>query len=166
MYKLCTSPNNAAILKSVLYKASHPDNNPEIQIIPYGIQGITKKDIYKTIIKKQNAFISESSIIPIYDIEERDVNKFKTLINNSMYIQDIEETYESISNGKYFLITTKIDYRNALTEANAMIRHSYPERTNTNYNMYNQNSNIPIIHTNVSTYAQAFMTFHKFNPVL
>ena len=34
-------------------------------------------DIYKTIIKKQNTFISDSSIIPIYDIKERDVKKFK-----------------------------------------------------------------------------------------
>ena len=70
-----------------------------------------------------------------------------------MYIQDIEETYQSTSKGKYFLITTKIDYRKALTEANDMIKYIYPERNNTNYNMYNQRSNIPIIHTNVSTYA-------------
>ena len=31
--------------------------------------------------------------------------------------------------------------------------------------MYNQRSNIPIIHTNVSTYAHALMTFHESNPV-
>ena len=90
MYELRTSPGNAAILKIILCKASHPDNNPTIQFIPYRIQRITNNDIYKTIIKKQNAFISDSSIIPIYDIEESNVNKFKTLINNSMYIQDIE----------------------------------------------------------------------------
>ena len=76
VYELRTSPDNAAILKSILCKASHPDNNPTIQFILYGIQGITNKDIYKTIITKQNAFISDSSIIPIYEIEERDVGKF------------------------------------------------------------------------------------------
>ena len=31
--------------------------------------------------------------------------------------------------------------------------------------MYNQRSNIPIIHTNVSIYEQALMTFHELNPV-
>ena len=70
VYELRTSPDNAAILKSILCEASHPDNNPIIQFIPNGIQGITNKDIYKTLIKKQNTFISDSSIIPIYEIEE------------------------------------------------------------------------------------------------
>ena len=83
VYELHTSPDNAAILKNILCKASHPDNNPTIPFIPYGIQGITNKDIYKTIITKQNAFISDISIIPIYEIEEKNVNKFKKLINNS-----------------------------------------------------------------------------------
>ena len=65
VYELRTSPDNAAILKSILCKAFHPDNNPTIQFIPHGIQGITNKDVYKTIIKNQNAFISDSSVIPI-----------------------------------------------------------------------------------------------------
>ena len=45
-----------------------------------------------------------------------------------MYIQDIEETYESTYKGKYFLITTITDYRKALTEANDMITYIYPDR--------------------------------------
>ena len=77
-----------------------------------------------------------------------------------MYIQDIEETYESTSKGKHFIITTKTDYRKALTEANDVIKYIYPEKIN------NQRSNIPIIHTNVYTYAQDLMTFHESNPVL
>ena len=52
VYEIRTSPDNAAILKSILCKKSHPDNHPTIQFIPYGIQGITNKDIYKNIIKK------------------------------------------------------------------------------------------------------------------
>ena len=42
-----------------------------------------------------------------------------------MYIQDIEETYESTSKGKYFLITTKTDYRKSLTEAYDIIKCIY-----------------------------------------
>ena len=52
VYEIRTSPDNAAILKSTICKASHPDNHLIIQFIPYGIQGITNKDIYKIIIKK------------------------------------------------------------------------------------------------------------------
>ena len=47
MYKLRTSPDNAAIFKIIICKASHLDNNPTTQFIPYGIQGIIKKKIYK-----------------------------------------------------------------------------------------------------------------------
>ena len=107
VYEIRTSLDNTAILKSILCKASHPDNHPTIQFIPYGIQGITNKDMYKTIIKKQNTFIANSSIILIYDIEECDIQTSKQLIEQTMYIQDIESTYESTTKGKYFLITTK-----------------------------------------------------------
>ena len=46
VYEIRTSPTHAATLKSILYKVSHPDNHPIVQFIPYGIQGITHKNIY------------------------------------------------------------------------------------------------------------------------
>ena len=76
-----------------------PSNRP---IFPYGIQDITNRDTYKTIIQKQNAFINDIYIITVYDIEVRDVDKFAKLINESKYIQDIEPTDESKQKGKYF----------------------------------------------------------------
>ena len=62
-------------------------------------------------------------------------------------------------------MTTKTDYRKALTEANDMIKYIYPDRFNREYNNYNQKSNPLIIHSNVSTYAQALTNFHESNPV-
>ena len=165
VYELRTSPDNTVLLKSIICITSHPDNNLSIQFIPYGIQGIANKDIYKSIIKKQNVVISDSSIILIYEIEEKDVNKFRKLIETSMYIQDIEGRYEFTLKGKYFLITTKTDYKKVLTEANVMIKYIYPNRTNKEFNISRQRNNTPIIHTNVSTYAQALMIFHESNPV-
>ena len=82
-----------------------------------------------------------------------------------MYIQDIEGIYKLIEKEKYFLITTKTDYKKALTEANVMIKYIYPNRTNKEFNISRQRNNTPIIHTNVSTYAQALMIFHESNPV-
>ena len=58
-------------------------------------------------IKKQNAFIRESSIVPVYDVQEKDIGKLTKLIENSKYIKSIETTNESTSKGKYFMITTK-----------------------------------------------------------
>ena len=45
-----------------------------------------------------------------------------------MYIQDIEFTYESTTKGKYFLITTKTDYKKASIEAKDMLKYIYPNR--------------------------------------
>ena len=57
-------------------------------------------------IKKQNAFIKENSIVPVYDIKEGDIVKFNKLIDNIKYVQSMEVINESISKGKYFMITT------------------------------------------------------------
>ena len=46
-----------------------------------------------------------------------------------------------------------------------MIKYIHPDRVNRDYTNYNQRSNPPIIHNNVSTYAQALMNFHESNPV-
>ena len=63
VYEIRTSPTHAETLKSILCKTSHPDNHPLYHSFLYGIQGITHKDIYKNMIKKQNAFIKENSIV-------------------------------------------------------------------------------------------------------
>ena len=81
-------------------KASQPDIHPTVQFIPYGIQGITNRDIYKKNIQKQNVFIKDKAIIPFYDINEEDVDKFAKLIKESKYIQGIEQTNESTQKGK------------------------------------------------------------------
>ena len=44
VYEIRNSPDNKVILKIILCKASHPNSNPTILLIPYGIQGITNKD--------------------------------------------------------------------------------------------------------------------------
>ena len=75
-----------------------------------------------------NAFIADSSIITIYDIEERGLHKIKQLIETTIYIQDIESTYESTTKGKYFLIATKTNYKKATVEAKDMLKYVYHNR--------------------------------------
>ena len=50
------------ILKIIICKVTHPDTHLIIQFILYGIQGITNKDTYRTIIKqnKENLSITTS----------------------------------------------------------------------------------------------------------
>ena len=115
-------------------------------------------------IKKQNAFIKENSLVPVYDIEERGIGKFNKLIENTKYIQSIERTNESQTKGKYFMITTKSDYKHVVKEVKAMLKYIYPNRKENERQEY-QSENTPIIHSNVSTYDQALMLFHEENPV-
>ena len=115
-------------------------------------------------IKKQHAFIKENSIVPVYDIEERGIAKFKKLIENTKYVHIMELTNESSSKEKYFMIATKKDYKKAVVEVKSMIKYIYPDREEEERQEY-QRANTPIIHNNVSTYTQALMLFHEDNPV-
>ena len=46
-----------------------------------------------------------------------------------------------------------------------MLNYIYPNRKITDTNQLSQRNNIPILHTNVSTYAQALIQFNDSNPV-
>ena len=115
-------------------------------------------------IKKQNAFIKDNSIVPVHDIEERDIGKFNKLIENTKYIQSMETTNESQTKGKYFMITTKTNYKHAVKKVKAMIKYVYHNREEDERQDY-QSENTPIIHSNISTYTQALTLFHEENPV-
>ena len=78
VYELSTSQNNAEILKIILWKNSHPENHPTIQFIPYKIQGITNKEIYKTIIKNKTPSFQ---IAPSFSYTKE---KSETSINSNM----------------------------------------------------------------------------------
>ena len=81
-----------------------------------------------------------------------------------MYIQDIELTHES-TKGKYFLITTKLDYKKASIETKDTINYVYPNRAPNNIQYTSPQYESPIIHNNVYTYAQALIHFLESNPV-
>ena len=83
-----------------------------------------------------------------------------------MYIQDIELTHESTTKGKYFLITTKLDYKKASIEAKDTINYVYPNRATNNIQYTSPQYESPIIHNKFPTYTQALIHFHESNPVL
>lgn len=68
-----------------------------------------------------------------------------------MYIQDIEQIHESTTKRKYHLNTTK-----RLNTKKQWSKQKMCYLTN-DINQSNQRNDIPIIHTNVSTYAQSLM---------
>ena len=107
----------------------------------------------------------DSSIVTVYDIEEREIRNFKQVIETTMYIQDIELTHKSTTKGKYFLINTKTDYKKATIEAKNILKYVYPNCTSKDIQYSSQQNEDQIIHNTVSTYAQALTQFHESNPV-
>ena len=93
VYEIRTSPTHASTLKRILYNISHSNNYPIVQFIPYGIQDITNKDIYKKIFGK-NAFIKDKSIIPVHDddVDEHEIEKKSKLIENTKCIHSTKLT--------------------------------------------------------------------------
>ena len=85
--------------------------------------------MYTIIIKEQNTFINDNSIILVYDIEERGIEKFVKLIENAQYIQNIEPTNKSKQKDNYFTITTTTDYSKPVKEVTGMVKHFYPDRS-------------------------------------
>ena len=114
-------------------------------------------------IKNYNPFIKGNSIVPVYDIKERDIGKFTKLIDNTKYIQSMETTNNSTSKTKHFMITTKTDYKRTVKEVKTMLKYVYPEKEDERQDY--QRENTPIIHSNVSIYAQVLILFHEDNPV-
>ena len=112
----------------------------------------------KKFIKKQNAFIKDTSIILVYKVEE---GKFTQLIENSKYVQSMDITNESQTKGKYFTITIKTYYKNVAKEVKGMIKYVYLDREE-DERQECQRKNTPIIHSN---YAQTLMLFHDDNSV-
>lgn len=76
VYEIQTSPTHAATLKSILYKASHPDNHSIVQFIPCGIKGVTNKDIYKHIIKKHMHSLKITQSYPFIILKNKTLEHF------------------------------------------------------------------------------------------
>ena len=99
----------------------------------------------------------------MYDIEESDNAKSVKLIESAQYIQSIEPTNELKQKGKYFMITTKTDYRKAVREVNSMVKYIYPNQPDREIQTNERHPSLSI-HNNVSSYSQSLMHIREANP--
>ena len=130
------------------------DSN-ELTFIPYGMDslGQDKRDITRSMIIKQNTFLTEVAIVPIFGVQKEEEDKFYEIFSNALYFSGLEPTRKTKEEGKYLLITTTANKYNAQLEAdrllakhfkNANVARSSPTRRNN-----------PIINNHFSTYAEA-----------
>ena len=153
-YEIRTTPDHAVTLKNILCKISMTEST-ELTFIPYGMDslGQDKRDITRSMIIKQNTFLAEVAIVPIFGVQKEEEDKFYEIFSNALYFTGLEPTRKTKEEGKYLLITTTTNKYNAQLEAdrllakhfkNANVARSSPTRRNN-----------PIINNHFSTYAEA-----------
>ena len=106
-YEIRTFPDHAVTLKNILCKISMTDSN-ELTFIPYGMYslGKDKRDITRSMIIKQNTFLTEVAVVPIFGVQKEKEIKFYEIFSNVLYFSGLESTRKTQEEGKYLLLTT------------------------------------------------------------
>ena len=153
-YEIRTSPVNAAVLKNLLCKISMDASN-DLKFIPYGLISVAGKDTMKHIIMQQNKFIEEMAIVVIQGIDHKKEDEVKDLFSKSLHFTGMERT-RKFEEGRYLLITTKVNLHQAQQEADHLLRKYFPEMKNPTTNNSRPSRVSPKIkHTHFSSYLSA-----------
>ena len=122
VYEIRTSPENAIILKNILCKISINDKN-EMTFIPYGMDslGTEIRDIARTIIIKQNKFLTDIAVDPIFGVLKEEEENFYNIFFKSSYFSGLEPTRKTQEEGKCLLLTTTANNYNAQVEVDILL---------------------------------------------
>ena len=122
VYEIRTSPENAIILKNILCKISMNDRN-EMTFIPYGMDslGTETRDITRTMIIKQNIFLTDIAVVPIFGVLKEEEETFYDIFSKSSYFSGLEPTRKTQEEGKCPLLTTTANNYNAQVETDILL---------------------------------------------
>ena len=87
----------------------------ELTFIPYGMDslGTETKDITRSMIIKQNKFLTDIAVVPIFGVQKEGEEKFYDIFSNSLYFSGLEPTRKTQEDRKYLLLTTTANKYNA-----------------------------------------------------
>ena len=105
------------------------DASNDLKFIPYGLISVAGKDTMKHIIMQQNEFIEEMSIVTIQDIDIEKEDEVKDLFSKSLSFTGMERT-RKFKEGRYLLITTKLQLHRAQLKADQLLRKYFLEIKN------------------------------------
>ena len=126
-----------------------------LAFIPYGMDslGTETRDITRSMIIKQNKFLTDIAVVPIFGVQKEEEEKFYDIFSNFLYFSGLEPTRKSQEDGKYLLLTTTANKYNAQLEADILLSKHF---TNANVACrYSTRRNVPIVQNHFSTYADA-----------
>ena len=114
-YEVKCHPKHSTILKSLLIKASVldplPPSDTNIHFIPHGLIQSTDATTVKNQLTQQNRFLSQTGIIPIFNITEDSMhggtNGIKKRLLDIPSVIAIEPTYLTETSGKWLILVKK-----------------------------------------------------------
>ena len=92
-YEFKISPENAITLINILYKISMTESN-DLTFIPYGMDSLGKDtwDITRSMIIKQNKFLTDIAVVPIFGVQKDEEEKIYDIFSNALYFSGLEPT--------------------------------------------------------------------------
>ena len=83
------------------------DSN-ELTFIPYGMDSLDqdKRDTTRSMIIKQNIFLMEVAVVPIFGFNKDEEVKFYDIFSNALYFSGVEPTRKTQEEGKCLLLKT------------------------------------------------------------
>ena len=70
---------------------------------------------------KQNKFLTEVLVVPIFDVHKDEEAKFYELFSNPLYISGLEPTRKRQEEGKYILLTATTNKYNTQLEVDILL---------------------------------------------
>ena len=153
IYEIRTSPKNAEMLKNLLIKISN-EGNTNLKFIPHGIHAVSKVGTIRNIILQHNVFLKNKAIVSIVNIQDKNINKVKTHIDNSLYFSEWEPTRQA-TKWNYLLITNKSVVNNAQNEVDNLLVKYYATLLNNNASETPGRMKKPLLHSQFLNYTSA-----------
>ena len=99
------------------------------KFIPYSLITVADKDMMKHTIMQHNNFIEEMAIVTFQGINHEKKYNVKELFSKSLNVTGFEKR-KKYKEGRYLLITTKVQIYRAQKEANQLLRKNFSEIKN------------------------------------
>ena len=83
--------------------------------------GKDTRDITRSIIIKQNKFLTDLAVVPIFGIQKDGEEQFYDIFSNALYFSGLEPTRKKQEEGAYLLLTTTVNKYNAQLETDRLL---------------------------------------------
>ena len=111
-FELRCDPSNAAILKT-LFTTIANNSTSELKFIPHGIIQLLGPETYKRTLNEQNCFLNNYVHFTLYNLLPPQMSLIRQQLKQHPSIKEVVRTLNSTKDGKWFVVTTKQQIKQA-----------------------------------------------------